>query len=266
VLRAEVAIIGGSGLCSIQVFKTVKTVKVNTPYGMSPELLIGEIGGRDIAFLPRHGKKHTTPPHLVNYRANIWALHKLGVKRILATTSCGSINPQMQPGELALLTQFIDFTTCRAHTFYEGGKSGVVHIDVTEPYCPELRGAVRKTAKKLRVKVHPHATYACTEGPRFETAAEIKALQILGSDLVGMTNVPECVLARELEMCYAAIGIITNSAAGVSKKKLTYTEVVKTLEKNTACIQGLLLEAIPEIPKRRSCSCSSVLKGAVVKV
>lgn len=251
---------------SISAFKRAKTVKVNTPYGRSPELLVGKIQGREIAFLPRHGKEHTTPPHLVNYRANLWALHKLGVKRILATTSCGSINPKIQPGEFALLTQFIDFTKCRAHTFYEGGKSGVVHIDVTEPYCPELRGVLMKTAKKLGVKVHPHAVYACTEGPRFETAAEIKALQILGSDLVGMTNVPECTLARELEMCYAAIGIITNSAAGVFKKKLTYTEVVKILEKNTARIQGLLLGAVPEVPKRRSCPCGSALEGAVVKV
>ncbi len=247
-------------------FERAKTVNVDTPYGRSQKLLMGKIRGRKVVFLPRHGVGHTAPPHLVNYRANIWALHKLGVERILATMSCGSINPKMRPGRFAAVTQFIDFTKSRANTFYEGGGSGVVHIDMTEPYCPELRELLVKSAKKLSIGVYPSATYVCTEGPRFETVAEIKAFRKLGADLVGMTGVPECVLARELGMCYAGLGIITNYAAGISRVKLTYTEVAETLDKNTTQIQKLLLETIPKIPTRRLCSCKSALDEAVVRV
>jgi 5'-methylthioadenosine phosphorylase len=216
--------------------------------------------------MPRHGKGHKIPPHLVNYRANIWALHRLGVKRVLATSSCGSANLRMRPGEFAVLSQFIDFTKCRPQTFYEGGKDGVAHIEITEPYCPELRKALIETATKLGLKVHPNAVYACTEGPRFETAAEIKALRMLGADLIGMTNVPECVLAREMEICYATLGIITNFAAGISKKKLTYTEVLDIVGKSAGQVRNLLLETISRIPKKRSCPCSHALEKAVVKV
>ncbi len=265
-MRAEIAIIGGSGLYSMTELKRTRTTVVKTPYGDSPELRLGRLHGREVVFLPRHGKGHTIPPHLINYRANLWALRKLGVKRVFVTTSFGSTNIRMRPGELALLTQFIDFTKCRPQTFYEGGKDGVVHIDVTEPYCPELREVLINVARKLGLKIHPHAVYACTEGPRFETAAEIKVLRMLGSDLVGMTNVPECILARELEMCYSAVGIITNFAAGISKKKLTYTEVAEIIKENTARVRELLLEAIPKVPKRRSCICSHALEGAAVRV
>jgi len=265
-LSAEIAIIDGSGLYSIAEFEKARTTVVKTPYGESPELILGRLQGREVVFLPRHGKGHRIPPHLVNFRANLWALHKLGVKRVFATSSCGSANPQMRPGELAVLSQFIDFTKCRPQTFYEGGKDGVVHVEVTEPYCPELREILIKTARKLNLKVHPRAVYACTEGPRFETAAEVKALRMLGSDLVGMTNVPECVLARELEICYAPLGIITNFAAGISKKKLTYTEVVKIIEGSIGHVQKLILEAIGRVPKQRSCPCGRALEGAVVRV
>lgn len=248
------------------VFEKAKAAVVGTPYGDSPEFIVGKFRGREVVFLPRHGKGHTTPPHLVNYRANLWTLRKLGVRRVLATTACGTINPMMRPGDLALLAQFIDFTKCRPQTFYEGGKDGVAHVDVTEPYCPELRGILVDTAKKLGLGLHPGAIYACTEGPRFETAAEIKALQKLGSDLVGMTNVPECVLARELEMCYAAVGIVTNFAAGISRTKLTHADVMHLMKGSVGSVQKLLLEVISKIPKRRSCPCGHALEGAVVKV
>ncbi|MDI6642869.1 MAG: S-methyl-5'-thioadenosine phosphorylase [Candidatus Hodarchaeaceae archaeon] len=265
-MRAEIAVIGGSGIYSMAVLRGAKTTVVRTPFGDSPEIIIGELKGRKVAFLPRHGKGHTVPPHLVNYRANLWALHKLGVRRVLATTACGTINPRMRPGDLCLLTQFMDFTKCRPLTFYEGGKSGVVHIDVSEPYCPELRGVLTDIAKKLGFRLHPNATYACMEGPRFETAAEIKALRKLGSDLVGMTNVPECVLARELGMCYAAVGIVSNFAAGISKTKLTHADIIKLMGKNIKRVQRLLLDAIPKIPKERSCLCCRALEGAAVRV
>jgi 5'-methylthioadenosine phosphorylase len=265
ILGAEIAIIGGTGLYAMLELGKSKTTVLKTPYGNSSELLLGRLRGREVVFLPRHGRKHEIPPHLVNYRANIWALHRLGVKRVLATSSCGSINPQMRPGELAVLSQFIDFTKRRPQTFYEGGEESVAHIDVTEPYCPELRRVLIDSAEGLNLKVHPSAVYACTEGPRFETAAEVRALKMLGADVVGMTNVPECVLAREKEICYAALGVITNFAAGISRKRLTYTEVVGVLRESIGRVRKLLLEAIGRIPKRRSCHCGRALEEAVVK-
>ncbi|MDH5443109.1 MAG: S-methyl-5'-thioadenosine phosphorylase [Hadesarchaea archaeon] len=265
-MKAEIAIIGGTGVYSIGTLEKESTTFVNTPYGNSPEIVIGTLGGRRVAFLPRHGKRHTASPHLVNYRANLWALHELGVKRAFATTACGSLNPKMRPGELVLLYQFIDFTKRRAQTFYEGGEKGVAHIDVTEPYCSELRDVLLKTARGLKLNLHPRATYGCTEGPRFETAAEIKALRRLGCDLVGMTNVPECVLARELEICYAAVGVVTNFAAGISKTKLTHAEVAELMKENIGRVQKLMFKAIPQIPKKRSCACGHALDGAVVRV
>lgn len=264
-MRAEIAIIGGSGVYSVEALKGASTTVVSTPYGNSPEITIGRLGGRRVAFLPRHGKGHTVPPHLVNYRANIWALSELGVKRVLATTACGSLNPRMRSGELALLYQFIDFTKRRPQTFYEGGEGGVVHVDVTEPYCPELRDVLREAARGLKLKLHPRATYGCTEGPRFETAAEVRALRRLGCDLVGMTNVPECVLTRELEICYVAVAVVTNFAAGISKAKLTHTEVVELMKENIGRVQKLLFEAIPRIPKKRSCTCAHALEGAAAR-
>ncbi len=263
-LKADIAVIGGSGVYRVEALEDAERLSVSTPYGRPPEILVGRLGGHRVAFLPRHGKGHTIPPHLVNYRANIWALHKLGVERILATTASGSINPKMRPGDLVLLTQFLDFTKCRPQTFYEGGKAGVVHVDVSEPYCPELRRVLAESAKKLKIKTYPKATYICTEGPRFETSAEIRSFGKLGADLVGMTMVPECVLARELEMCYAAIGVVTNFAAGISRTKLSHAHVLSLMKKNMKKVQDMILEAIPRISKRRSCSCGRALEGAIV--
>ena len=265
-MEAEIAIIGGSGVYALDYLEDVETTVVSTPYGKSPEIVLGKLADRRVAFLPRHGKEHTAPPHLVNYRANIWALRELGVKRVLATAASGSLKPRMRPGDLVLLDQFVDFTKRRPMTFYEGGKEGVVHVDVTEPYCPELREVLRETARALKIKLHPRATYGCMEGPRFETAAEIQVLRRLGCDLVGMTNVPECILARELELCYAAIAVVTNFAAGISKTKLTHEEVAELMGKNIGRVKNLIFTAVPRIPMARGCKCKEALKGAVVRV
>ncbi|MFN4132820.1 MAG: S-methyl-5'-thioadenosine phosphorylase [Candidatus Hadarchaeales archaeon] len=264
-MKAEIAIIGGSGVYSAFALKDRKNITIKTPYGSSPEITVGELGEKSVAFIPRHGKGHTTPPHKINYRANIWALRKLGVERILATTASGTLNKGLRPGDLALLTQFIDFTKSRAQTFYEGGKEGVVHIDLTEPYCQELRTILSKTAKKMGLKIHESSTYACMEGPRFETPAEIRALKILGADLVGMTNVPECVLARELGICYAAVAIVTNYAAGISKKILSHAAVLEEMKRTAGEVQRLFAETIPNIPKERKCSCVETLEKSRIK-
>ena len=265
-MEAEIAIIGGSGLYELEGIKSAKTKVIRTPYGKSPEVTLGVVRNRRVAFLPRHGKKHSLPPHVINYRANLWALRELGVRRAMGITACGSLNPRMKPGELALLEQFVDFTKRRVQTFYGGGKEGVAHVDVTQPYCPELREILVKTAERIKLEIHPRATYACTEGPRFETAAEIGALRRLGCDLVGMTNVPECVLARELEMCYAAIGVITNFAAGISKRKLTHDEVAKLMGANLERVRELVFGAIERLPEKRACDCGRALEGALVEV
>ncbi|MEM2875046.1 MAG: S-methyl-5'-thioadenosine phosphorylase [Candidatus Hadarchaeales archaeon] len=256
------AIIGGSGLYSLESLEGARRVSVGTPYGIVKDVLVGGISGKKVAFLPRHGRGHTVPPHLVNYRGNIWALRRLGVERVLAATSCGSMNPRIKPGDLAILSQFIDFTRCRPSTFHEGGRSGVAHVDMTEPYCPDLRGRLLQAARKLHLRAHGDVVYACTEGPRFETPAEIRAMRMLGADVVGMTNVPECVLAREAEMCYAAVGIVTNFAAGISERKLTYDEVVEVVRKSADIIQRIFGEVIQELTGERSCVCGKAMEGA----
>jgi len=259
---AEIAIIGGSGIYRLESLEEARRISIGTQYGTVREITVGKGFGRTIAFLPRHGGGHAVPPHLVNYRANIWALKVLGVKRVLAITSCGSLVRKIKPGDLAVLSQFIDFTKGRPSTFYEGGKMGVAHVDMTEPYCPDLRTRLFKAAERLGIKIHRRTIYACTEGPRFETPAEIRALRTLGAELVGMTNVPECVLAREAEMCYAAIAIVSNFAAGISKTKLTYDEVIQAVRSADDKVYRIFEEVIPRLPDERTCICSRAMEGA----
>lgn len=260
----DVAVIGGSGVYSLEDIEVSGRRSVDTPYGESPEMVIGKMNGVEVAFMPRHGGSHSTPPHEINYRANIWSLKKLGVKRILATTAVGSLDSEIEPGSFVLLDQFLDFTKDRSRTFYEGEDSEVVHIDMSQPYCPELRGVLLDSFDSLDCEVFSDGTYVCTEGPRFETRAEIEMFAELGGDVVGMTNVPESVLARELEICYSTISIVTNYAAGISEDKLTHDEVAEIMEENIGKVKDLILLALPKIPEKRSCQCKNALEGARV--
>ncbi len=209
----------------------------------------------------RHGAAHSVPPHRVNYRANIWALWWLGVQRVLATAACGSLNPEMEPGHLVAIDQFIDFTHARPSTFFEGGEAGVVHTDVTDPYCPEIRETLVSAAKARGVRLHESGCYVCTEGPRFETRAEIRAFRVLGGDVVGMTNVPEVVLAREAGICYGLIGIVTNFGAGISTRPLTHEEVLDAMTgaapRLSAVIEGAVSYLAARAREKRSCACSA---------
>jgi 5'-methylthioadenosine phosphorylase len=259
----EIAVIGGSGFYELKLLRKAKGKVIRTPYGRAPEIFVGELAGRSVAFVARHGKGHELPPHAVNYRANIWALHKLGVKRILAVGAAGSANPLMKPGDLVVLDQFMDFTKRRPSTFFDGGKRGVAHVDMTQPYCPELREAVVKAAGKLGIKIHSKGVYLCSEGPRFETSAEIRAMRKLGADVIGMTQLPECVLAREMKTCYAAISVVTNFAAGISRRKLTHQEVVQLMKEKLGLMGKLITTVVPLIPKTRDCPCSRALQGAI---
>lgn len=254
----KIAIIGGTGVYDPSILENVREAEVNTPYG-AVQYKVGEFTGKSIAFIPRHGSKHSIAPHLINYRANIWAMKKIGVENIIATTAVGSLNLAMKPGDFVLVDQFLDFTKSRINTFYEGGERGVVHVDVTSPYCSSLREKLHTAGKHIDINIHTKGTYVCAEGPRFETPAEITMFAKLGGDLVGMTNVPEVVLAREAEMCYATVSMVTNYAAGISSQPLTHSEVVETMQANTDNIKNLIMSAIKLIDPGADCTCRHAL-------
>lgn len=255
---ARIAIIGGTGLYDPRILENVRTERITTPYG-DVKYEVGEYAGKEVAFIPRHGKTHFIAPHLINYRANIWAMKKIGVQSIIATTAVGSLKREMAPGHFVLTDQFIDFTKNRVSTFYEGGDREVVHVDVTEPYCPTLRAVLHKTATDNAIPCHNWGTYVCTEGPRFETPAEIKAYAMLGGDIVGMTNVPEVTLAREAEMCYATVSMVTNFAAGISPQPLTHGEVLDAMRTNLENFKTLVMAAIARIDPEAPCACRRAL-------
>jgi 5'-methylthioadenosine phosphorylase len=251
------AIIGGTGVYDPRMLEGLRTFEVTTRYG-SAQLSQGSFRGEEVVFLARHGAKHGTPPHKVNYRANIAALVKLGVEKVVATAAVGSLNEKMPPGSMILLEQFLDFTKAREATFFDGGESGVVHTDFTAPYCPEINERLLAAAGNAGLELQSGAVYVCTEGPRFETPAEIRMFRQLGGDLVGMTNVPEVVLAREAGLCYSTVALATNFAAGISKTVLTHQEVLQTMAENSEKVRRLLIEAIAALAYPGTCACQSL--------
>jgi 5'-methylthioadenosine phosphorylase len=255
--RTDVAIIGGSGLEGM--LKSFKKVHVGTPFGLPPPIYVGDVGGKTVAFLPRHGIRHSVPPHKINYLANIFSLHKIGVKRIIATNAVGAMNPDFKPGDLVIPHNLIDFTKFRKVTFYN--EEPVTHIDVSQPFCPEIRMLLTDLTGKYAERIWDRAVLVCTEGPRYETAAEITMFRRLGCDLAGMTVVPEAILARELEMCYATLCFVSNMAAGM-QQRLTASEVTEMGKKKTPVIRQILLETIKRLPKNRDCICKQALKDA----
>lgn len=257
-----IAIIGGTGVYDPTLLDEVTEEMVSTSYG-SVKVNCGVYQGKNVAFLSRHGAGHSVPPHLVNYRANIAALKELGVRSILATAAVGSLNPLMKPGDFVFVDQFLDFTKGRRQTFFEGGPEGVVHVDLTEPYCSELRELLLKAARAQGLSAYGGGVYVCTEGPRFETPAEIKMLQRLGGDLVGMTGVPEVVLAREAEMCYASVAMVTNFAAGIAAYRLSHREVVDMMRVQGENIRQLFAQVISWIDEKRECYCHRAVSGPV---
>lgn len=250
----KIAVIGGTGLESL--FRGIEAINVGTPYGFSYTIQIGEVNGKKIAFLPRHGERHEFPPHKVNYRANIYALYKIGVERIIATNAVGAINLSFKPGDLVIPHDLIDFTKHRQQTFYD--YAPVKHVDFSEPYCPEIRRVLIETTRNFS-NVHEKAVYVCTEGPRFETPAEIRMFRILGCDVVGMTGMPETALARELGMCYATLCFVSNMAAGIANK-LSQEEVIEVSRNVLPKIQKIIAEAIKQLSEVKGCKCSSAIK------
>lgn len=253
-MAPKIGIIGGTGVYNPDILTDVREKVLDNIYGQA-KVAIGTYLGREVVFLTRHGATHSVPPHLVNYRANIWALKELGVERIFATAAVGSLNEEMAPGNFVLVDQFLDFTKNRLSTFFDGGELGVTHTDMTNPYCPDLREVLNHGAKSLDIEVHQAGTYVCSEGPRFETPAEIRMYKILGGDLVGMTSVPEVVLAREAGLCYATICMVTNFAAGISPIELSHQEVLEVMAANGEKLSKLLMKSVENIPETRDCNC-----------
>ncbi|TAL22011.1 MAG: S-methyl-5'-thioadenosine phosphorylase [Nitrospirae bacterium] len=256
-----IGVIGGSGVYEIEGIVIKEERKVSTPFGEpSDAYRIGEIAGIEIAFLPRHGSPHHIAPHKINYRANIRGFKDLGAERIISINAVGGINRKLKPGAIVIPDQIIDLTEGRERTFYD--KEDIVHVDFTEPYCPELRAAIFSAGEKSGIDVVKRATYACVNGPRLETAAEIRAFGFLGADVVGMTGMPEAILARELEICFTGLAVVTNHAAGISKTRLTATEVVMKMKEATERIKHLLKETFANISPGRNCACRDALKNA----
>ncbi len=259
-VQAEIGIFGGTGIYDSGLLKDAKEVSIDTPYGKpSDTITLGTFKDRKIAFMPRHGKKHTIPPHMINFKANIFAFKELGVKRIIAPSAVGSLKKEIAPGHFAIPSQFIDFTKSRDGSFSENGR--VIHISVAEPFCPELKDVILNTAKNQNLSIHSDCTYVCIEGPRFSTKAESKFFRSTGADIIGMTLVPECQLAREAQICYASISTVTDYDVW-SDKLVTAKEVLETLSKNVTTTKKLLTFLIDEIPKTRGCSCEKALSEA----
>jgi 5'-methylthioadenosine phosphorylase len=257
--KAEIAIVGGTGFKEL--FKGAKPRRIRTPYGLTSPLLTGKLDHRMMIFLQRHDLNHSVPPHKINYRANICGLHQAEIGRILATNAVGAINRDFKPGDIVVPHDFIDFTKLRPTSFYD--EAPVTHIDVSQPYCPEIRALLIKNARKQKLHVWSRGVMACSEGPRFETPAEIEMYRRLGCDIVGMTGATEAVLARELEMCYATICYVSNMAAGI-QDRLTASEVSKVFEEVWPLVERILIDSVKALPLERgpNCICATALENA----
>jgi len=260
---AEIGVFGGSGFYAWLAGATQVTVE--TPYGPpSAPISVADVGGRRVAFLPRHGPRHTVPAPGVNYRANVWAMHELGVHRIIGPSAVGSLQPDLHPGDLVICDQFIDRTTGRSDTYYQG--PDVVHVSAADPYCPELRTLAGRVAGDQALRFRPTGTVVVVQGPRFSTRAESRWYGRMGWDIVGMTQYPEVILARELEMCYLNLSLVTDYDAGLEGAPeigaVQAHDVMRLLAENIARVRDLLAALIPIIPATPSCHCQQALEGA----
>ncbi len=237
------AIIGGTGLSQIEELKVLERRSLQTPFGHpSSEFLVADLDGKKLIFLARHGNPHRIPPHKINYRANIWGLKQLGVSEIIGVAAVGGISSAMAPGHIAIPDQIIDYSYGREHTFFSGDNEPVTHIDFTLPYSQTLRERIVLAARQAGVKINSNGTYGCTQGPRLESAAEIKRLARDGCDLVGMTGMPEAALAKELDLAYANISVVANWGAGIVTGEITMAEIERNLDTGMKKAIALLKE------------------------
>ncbi len=258
---AEIGIFGGSGFYSL--LENVQEVAVETPYGApSDRVALAEIAGKRVAFLPRHGKQHQYPPHLINYRANLWAMRSLGVKQIIGPCAAGSLQANVKPGEFVVINQFVNRTWGREDTFFEGPITK--HLPAAEPYCAQMRKVAIISAKQLGITVHETGTVVVIQGPRFSTKSESREFSKNGWEVINMTQYPEGWLARELGICYVNIALITDYDVGLEDnpeiRPVTHEEVLKVFETNNDKLRNLLFKMIENLVDESGCSCKEHLK------
>jgi 5'-methylthioadenosine phosphorylase len=261
--RPPIGVIGGSGFYSL--FDAATSASVHTPYGApSGRLTTGDIAGAPVVFLPRHGPGHEIPPHRINYRANLWALKEAGCDAVIAPSAAGSLRPSIHPGDFVVCDQFVDRTNGRVDTFYDGPL--VVHASTADPYCPALRAAAVAAAGEIGVTVHDGGTVVVVQGPRFSTRAESAWFRSAGWDVINMTQYPEVALARELEMCFVNISLVTDYDTGLEGEPgvetVTYEAVIEVLARNNASLRRALAGLVARITPDRTCTCRSALQGS----
>lgn len=262
--RADIGVFGGSGFYSF--LENTETVDIDTPFGKpSAPPVIGEVGGKRVAFIPRHGRKHEFPPHKVPYRANLWTMKELGVERVLGPNACGSLAAHVKPGDFVICDQLVDRTRERPNTFYDGPVT--THVSFADPYCPAMRAVAIAEGRRIGIPLHETGTVVVIEGPRFSTRAESSWFSSAGWEVINMTQYPEALLARELELCYANISLITDYDVGVEGvPPVTHEEVVRVFEQNNSRLRELLFGIIPALPDERACPCATALDGARFEV
>lgn len=259
-LQAEIGVFGGSGFYSL--IEGAHEAWVETPYGTpSDKVALGEIAGKRVAFLPRHGKDHRFPPQTINYRANLWAMKELGVKWIIGPTAAGSLAPDVKPGSMVVCDQLVDRTSGRKDTFYDGPIT--THVSFADPYCPTLRRIAIETLRGLGIETHEQGTVVVIQGPRFSTRSESKWFQSHGWEVINMTQYPEAYLARELEMCYVNIALITDYDVGLEgMPPVSHREVVEVFNRNNERVKSAISTIIAKISPDADCSCRHALAGA----
>jgi 5'-methylthioadenosine phosphorylase len=262
--EAEIGIIGGSGLYSMSGLTAAREIKVKTPFGEpSDALVIGKLEGKQVAFLARHGRGHRILPSEINFRANVYAMKLLGVERIISVSAVGSLKEDLRPGEFLVADQFVDRTKLRVSTFF--GEGLVAHVGFDKPTCLQMAGVLADASERCGVKVHRRGTYVCIEGPQFSTLAEALMHRELRFDVIGMTNVTEAKLAREAEICYATIAMITDfDCWHPQHESVTAAQIIATLTQNAENAQKVLREAVRTMPTDRNCKCGAALKHALV--
>ena len=262
--RADIGIIGGSGLYDIEGLRKVKERSVRTPFGApSDKVVLGELDGIRIAFLSRHGRGHRINPSDINYRANIYALKSLGVRRVISVSAVGSMKESIKPGDVVLPDQFIDFTKRRASTFFEGGI--VAHVAFGEPICAPLATDLLASARSVGATVHRGGVYLCVEGPQFSTKGESRLYRQWGADVIGMTNMPEAKLAREAELCYATVALVTDyDCWHETEEAVTVDAILAVLSQNVALAKQMLRQVVPSTAGAANCACHRALQDAII--
>ncbi len=262
--QAEIGMIGGSGLYTMPGLERTREVRVTTPFGKpSDAYVLGVLEGRRVAFLARHGRGHRVLPSEINFRANIYGMKKLGVERIIAVSAVGSLREEYRPLDMVLPTQFFDRTRGRISTFFGGGL--VAHVSFADPVCPVMLGVLAEVCEGAGVRYHKGGTYLCIEGPAFSTKAESKVYRAWGMDVIGMTNLPEAKLAREAEICYATLAMVTDyDCWHPDHDAVTVAKVIDYLNRNVENAREIIRAAVRTLPKDKACKCASALAHAIL--